>query len=224
MGVELTRGERFKDARTVYNQHGKQTIAEVAAATGIAQGKLSHIETDKAGSIGSESVKRLAEHYGVSSDWLLGLSDIRTTNTDLKSVCEYTGLSESVIELLRRTTTIPEVINMLVAKYDGANITDVPLFKFAAAFHKVVRASIIGMSVVQTKAEDEAKQRETELGSALYQYLWACLDLPNSVLLSDETLKELGALSKDLEYKMLLALMTAQKIKEATHNGNHKED
>ena len=45
--VRLTRGERFKDARTVHNQHKKQTMDEVAAATGISKSLIQALEDDE---------------------------------------------------------------------------------------------------------------------------------------------------------------------------------
>lgn len=43
---------------------------------------------------------KLAKKYSVSTDYLLGLTDVTTTDRDLKFICDYTGLSEeSVITL-----------------------------------------------------------------------------------------------------------------------------
>lgn len=38
--------------------------------------------------------------YGVSSDYLLGLSDTASTDIEIKSICEKTGLSDGVVEFL----------------------------------------------------------------------------------------------------------------------------
>lgn len=38
--------------------------------------------------------------YGVSADYLLGLSSIPSTNLEIKSICEKTGLSENAAEFL----------------------------------------------------------------------------------------------------------------------------
>ena len=45
--MNLTRGERFKDARIVHNQHGKQTMDEVAAAPGIKKSLIQALEKDE---------------------------------------------------------------------------------------------------------------------------------------------------------------------------------
>lgn len=72
----LTRGERFKDARTVYNQNKKQTMKAVETATGISASLIKDLEDDKSTrSVGYDKVAALAKHYGVSSDFLLNLSD-----------------------------------------------------------------------------------------------------------------------------------------------------
>ena len=45
-------------------------------------------------------LKKIAEKCNVSADWLLGLTNIQTNDTDLRKVCEYTGLSEETISEL----------------------------------------------------------------------------------------------------------------------------
>lgn len=95
----LTMGERFKDARIVHNRHGKQTIKEVATSLGITQSALSEIENDKRNP-GAETVKLLAQHYGVTADFLLGLSDTKTPDTTVQAIIDYTGLTERNVEFL----------------------------------------------------------------------------------------------------------------------------
>lgn len=48
------------------------------------------------------SIVKIARYYGVSTDYLLGLTPHPTTNTNLHSICEYTGLSEKTISSLNR--------------------------------------------------------------------------------------------------------------------------
>lgn len=74
--MKLTRGERFKDARTVHNAKGKQTMDEVAAATGVSKSLIQALEDDNIDrSVGYDKVAKLANHYGVSANFLLGLSE-----------------------------------------------------------------------------------------------------------------------------------------------------
>lgn len=74
--MDLTRGERFKDARTIYNQHGKQTMDEVEAATGIKKSLIQALEDDENNrDVGCSKVVTLATHYHVTADFLLGFSN-----------------------------------------------------------------------------------------------------------------------------------------------------
>ena len=74
--TRLTRGERFKDARLVHNQHKKQTMDEVSAATGVSKSLIQSLEDDSVNrSVGYDKVAKLAAHYNVTTDYLLGLSD-----------------------------------------------------------------------------------------------------------------------------------------------------
>lgn len=43
---------------------------------------------------------KLAEHYHVSADYLLGLSDVKSTEQNINIACEVTGLSEKAVEHL----------------------------------------------------------------------------------------------------------------------------
>ena len=45
---------------------------------------------------------RICQRCDVSSDWLLGLSDVRNPDASTQSACAFTGLSERSIELLRK--------------------------------------------------------------------------------------------------------------------------
>ena len=224
--IVLTRGERFKDSRLVHNQHGKQTLDEVAKATGVSTGFISEIEKDTAGDIRTDGVIRLAKHYGVSTDYLLGLSEIKTQDPEIRSVCDYTHLSEEVISLSRKSSTVSETLNLLAGSFDGSNILSVPLFKFASAFLKVVRATIQALPTIKSIDGNKdsvpigkAESLETKIGSALYMFNRTCIDLPNSVLQSDDILNYLNG----LEMKSFLSYVNDHLDKEA-HNGEHQED
>ena len=66
----------------------------------ISQSTISKIETNKKipPTKSPEVIKAYCEHFGVTSDFLLGLRDVKTTNEDIAMICKYTGLSEEAIE------------------------------------------------------------------------------------------------------------------------------
>ena len=47
----------------------------------------------------TEQIKRIAEYFKVSADYLLGISDTPSTDKDIKGVSDYTGLNERFINL-----------------------------------------------------------------------------------------------------------------------------
>lgn len=98
--VKLSRGERFKDARTVHNQHGKETMDEVAAATGVSKSLIQSLEDDEVNrSVGYDKVAKLATHYRVTTDFLLGLSN---DPSPFPSIANDIGLSLKAVEVIDR--------------------------------------------------------------------------------------------------------------------------
>lgn len=61
---------------------------------------------------------KYARYFGVSTDYLLGLTDSPTTDIDLRSVCEYTGLSDEAVKALQLDTSkdIKEITNFFLSK------------------------------------------------------------------------------------------------------------
>lgn len=55
----------------------------------------------------SSGLLKICQACSVSADWLLGLSDVRQPSSDMRAVCEYTGLSEEAVTKIR----CPEVDN-----------------------------------------------------------------------------------------------------------------
>lgn len=75
----------------------------ISAETNISTGALSNYAND----VQQPNISKLAviaDYFGVSADWLLGLSDVRTPDIKTKAICCYTGLSErAVFELFANT-------------------------------------------------------------------------------------------------------------------------
>lgn len=98
--TKLTRGERFKDARIVHNQHKKQTMDEVATATGVSKSLIQSLEDDNVNrSVGYDKVAKLAAHYRVTTDFLLGLSD---DPFPTPSIVDDLGLSLKAVDAIEQ--------------------------------------------------------------------------------------------------------------------------
>ena len=117
----LTRGERFKGARLDHNQHGKQTMDEVSAATGVGKSLIHALEDDENDrSVGYDKVAKLALHYGVSANWLLCLSDdpyiTASAADDLRLSADAVKIIKNRLALTNFGDECMEGLNSLIEK------------------------------------------------------------------------------------------------------------
>lgn len=61
-----------------------------------------HVKTGANTRMSTKNLVALAGYFGVTTDWLLGLSDVPTPGADLRSACEYTGLSSMSAQRIRQ--------------------------------------------------------------------------------------------------------------------------
>lgn len=89
-------GERIKKARKSLNM----TQDELAAKLYCKREVVSYYESGSR-DIKTDTLVKLSKILNVSVDYLLGISKVSTTDTKLKEICEYTGLSENAVKNLR---------------------------------------------------------------------------------------------------------------------------
>ncbi len=94
----------------VISLFGDAGQVELSQKIGISQGVISAIKNKKAKAPASDTVFKIAQHFNISADWLLGLSDIRTTDGETRDICAALGLSEKTVDFLSgKTNTQMEV-------------------------------------------------------------------------------------------------------------------
>lgn len=94
MNSKLTIQERLKDLRV----ERKLTLEQLAEVTGLSRAALGNYETNDFKDISPFSIVRLAQFYGVSTDYLLGLTEQKNhSSTELDAL----HLSDEMIELLQ---------------------------------------------------------------------------------------------------------------------------
>ncbi|MBQ9662378.1 MAG: helix-turn-helix transcriptional regulator [Oscillospiraceae bacterium] len=74
-----------------------------------------------ANKVKDDDLKHIAQTFGVSSDWLLGLVGIdeKSPSTEIRAMREYTGLNDSALFILNKASSVSEAFNSL-CKDDGA--------------------------------------------------------------------------------------------------------
>lgn len=94
MLVNLTVQEKLKDLRV----ERRLTLEQLAEKTGISKSALGKYEADDYKDMSPFNLVTLAKYYGVSTDYLLGLTQIKNhPNTELHSL----HLSDDMVDLLR---------------------------------------------------------------------------------------------------------------------------
>ena len=76
-----------------------RTQQDIATAIGKSRQTVSYYANGEAAP-DYETIIKLADYFQVTTDYLLGVSDIKTPRADIQAVCKYTGLSESAVENL----------------------------------------------------------------------------------------------------------------------------
>lgn len=108
---------------------GDMGQVELSQKIGIAQGVISAIKNKKVKAPGADTVCALAKYFNVSADWLLGLSNVKTTDKATKEMCAALGLSDAALNALMDgidSKEISRTIEMLLEEYakSGMGIYD----------------------------------------------------------------------------------------------------
>ncbi|MBS4924795.1 MAG: helix-turn-helix transcriptional regulator [Ruminococcus bicirculans] len=111
-------------ARRLRELSGTMTHQEIADGVGISrqtigQFLLGNTQPD------TETLCKLADFFKVSTDYLLGRTDVKSADTTLQDICKYTGLSEKAITLLSLSKdsefyNILPIINFLIESSENS--------------------------------------------------------------------------------------------------------
>lgn len=103
------------------------------------------------------ALAEIAKGYKVSTDWLLGLTDIKTSDTTIQDICEYTGLDEITIEHFSALKN---------SQYDY-------LLK------------VISFLTLQNKLANDGDITQQNLLDLMWQYIFAKIEIPTFSLTTD---------------------------------------
>ena len=122
MYIKLTTGERIKDLRLAHSL----TLKELAEQTGLSASALGSYEANEDKEISLFGITTLARFYGVSTDYLLGLTE---TKNHPNAALHELGLSDEVIDMLKSGKINKRLLSELVAHPDFRRfLTDMEIF------------------------------------------------------------------------------------------------
>ncbi|MBR2040103.1 MAG: helix-turn-helix transcriptional regulator [Clostridia bacterium] len=105
--------KRLKELR----EENKLNQKEFAKEIGISSGSISYYEkAERLPDI--EVISMIADRFKVSTDYLIGISDIKTQDINVKSICEYIGLSEQALKGIELTMSMAKSIDNIPQKTD----------------------------------------------------------------------------------------------------------
>ena len=144
MQVELTIQERLKDLRC----ERKLTLEQLAEEVGVSKSALGNYESDNYKDMSPFAIARLARFYGVSTDYLLGL----TENKDRKGgdIAEL-HLSDEALEMLRTGKFNHRLLSEMIT-HDGFPrlMTDMEI-----VVDRIAEMRVQSMNVLLEKARQE---------------------------------------------------------------------
>lgn len=133
----------------------------------------------------SDTLTKLSEYFNVSVDYLLGLSDVRTVDKDIKFICDYTGLNEKVVSILHSEVDIykdmKEVFGEEIYKEYGPFIppnyfvlNDLIQYTFYKSFSQIICEAIAVMLKLDKIKKDNSVKIEGFInrytGEQVYKY------------------------------------------------------
>ena len=103
--IKLIKASSIGNRISILRQREGLTQQELADLLNTRRENVSYWENGTR-DIKSETIVLIAETLNTTADYLLGLSDVPSVDTDLKAVCDYTGLSQEAVELLKNNSDI----------------------------------------------------------------------------------------------------------------------
>ena len=119
----LTLQEKLRDLR--YNS-GKKSLEDVSEATGISTTALSTYENDELKDVPHTNIVTLAKYYGVTTDYLLGLTENATApDADLRSL----HIDDKTVDLLKSGSINNRLLCELITHPDFMDfLTDLEIY------------------------------------------------------------------------------------------------
>jgi len=116
--------KKFGERLLLLREEHNETQLQLAEAIGITRQSLSRYEADER-TPNIDLAYSIARHYGVSVDYLFGLSNVQTVDKDIKTACKVTGLSEKTIkEIEKYSDNAIEILSHMILNKNFSEMLD----------------------------------------------------------------------------------------------------
>lgn len=102
-------------SKLIFNS-GK-TQAELVKALGLSNGTIANLKNKKGQVPSADTVCALSNYFNVSTDWLLGLTDTKSTDKATQELCATLGLNEETINILQEKGELNSVVDFLFEQH-----------------------------------------------------------------------------------------------------------
>lgn len=162
MNTKLTIQEKLKDLRV--ERH--LTLEQLAEETGISKSALGKYESDDFKDISPFSIVTLAKYYGVSTDYLLGLTETKNhSNTDLHDL----HLRDEMIDLLKSGKLNSRLLSEMALHKDFPRfLVDIEIF-----VDRIADMRINDMNAILEANRKQIMEKHNPGENDLYVRLWS---------------------------------------------------
>lgn len=98
--INISTNDSFANKLKQLREKEGLSQTQLANKLNISRGSISYYE-NKERLPDIDVLLRICKYFNVSADYLIGLSDVASLDTDVQAVCQYTGLSEDSVKRLR---------------------------------------------------------------------------------------------------------------------------
>ena len=133
-------GKRLKELRKANGY----TIEQFANMVGISKSTLGYYENDKR-MPDIEILARIADTLNVNADYLIGRTNTTALKGKMKTVCEFTGLSDSAAEFLARLVKDKDYAKMSIINHLFDELTeDYDFYSYETQNGEETASSVLG--------------------------------------------------------------------------------
>ena len=130
---------QFKDRIRELRNERKMSVSDMAKTFGKSESAIRMWEAGK-NKPDADTLIELARFIGCSTDYLLGLTDVQTSDIDTQAICDKLGISETAIDQLRYLQNWSVTVKRAKANSEPLTVKQAPITReFMHFWHTRVR-------------------------------------------------------------------------------------